>query len=55
MLSDTEDRLGEISKRRPKERGNYKSGCLRFDCIWKDKRCDECVRFSEYDDGGMEK
>lgn len=31
-----------------KSRSNYKSGCLKFDCINRDKKCKECIFFSKY-------
>ena len=31
-----------------KSRGNYPSVCVRMDCENRDKKCDECIRFSEY-------
>jgi hypothetical protein len=32
-----------------KSRGNWKTGiCLKSDCTNRDKKCDQCVRFSEY-------
>lgn len=32
-----------------KSRGNFKLGyCMRTDCTNRDKKCDVCLRFSEY-------
>jgi hypothetical protein len=33
-----------------KSRGNWQvSVCLRGDCINRDKKCKECIRFNEYE------
>ena len=36
-----------------KSRGNYSPGmCMRFDCVHREKRCNKCFRFSEYEAKG---
>ena len=32
-----------------KSRGNWQvSVCLKFDCVNRDKKCEDCIGFSEY-------
>jgi len=35
----------------PKHRDNWKSVCLKFDCVNRDIKCETCRRFSEYECG----
>jgi hypothetical protein len=47
---EIEDRKMRDAKcSRPKSRGNFSPNhCMRFDCAVRDKKCDLCIRFSEY-------
>ena len=32
-----------------KSRGFFVSCCVRFECLNRDKKCEQCIRYSEYE------
>jgi hypothetical protein len=44
-----EKKMRDAKCSRPKSRGNFSPNmCVKFDCVNRDKKCDLCIRFSEY-------